>query len=108
MTKPLLTKTPKKIFKTPVVEFTAFSDDDVANIVSQDTFKNLIRGFSYESIKFHHKLPTAKLFVIKNTNYCYNVKRESYKTLLQDCLKQFEKDEDYIKCSECKKLIETL
>ena len=103
-----LPKLPKKTFKTPIVEFTAIDDNDVANIVATDYFKQLIRNFSYESIKFHHKLPSAKLFVIKNTNYCYNVKRDSYKTLLQDCLKQFENEEDYIKCSECKKLIETL
>lgn len=67
-----------------------------------------MQGLSYETIKIHYNQPTAKLFVIKNTNYCFNIIKDSYKPLLKNCLKQFEADEDYDKCIECRNLIDTL
>lgn len=80
----------------------------ISNIIENNDFKKLIQNISYNSIRFFKDKPSAKLFTIKNTNYCFNLDRKSYKNVLHKCLKDFEKIEDYEKCAECKQLIDTL
>lgn len=106
LTKKVRTKIP--IFKVPVIKFSGTDDTDITSIIENVKFRQLIKTISYESIKYYHNKPFAKIFIIKNTDYCFNIKQASYKNILAICLKDFEKNEDYEKCIECKKLIDIL
>lgn len=102
-------RTKKPTFKIPSIIFSGIGGDmDISSVTKNNDFKNLIKGISYESIKFHKNEPFAKLFQIKNTKYCFNLERKSYKTFLKICLKDFEDNEDYEKCVECKELMSNL
>ena len=84
------------------------NNDNIETLFDSSTFLYDMQNLAFESIKSNFDKPTAPIFTIKNTNYEYSVQKVSYKSFLQKCLIQFEKDEDYTKCIECKNLIETI
>ena len=98
----------KKKFKTVLVNLSTLTNDNLELLFESSSFLHDMQNIAYESIKFNFDKATAPMFTIKNTNYSYSIEKSSYKNLLQKCLTQFEKDEDYIKCVECRNLMTTI
>ena len=98
----------KKKFKPVLVNLSNVTNDNLELLFEGSSFIHDMQNVAYESIKSHFDKDIAPLFTIKNTNYSYSIEKSSYKNLLQKCLTQFEQDEDYIKCVECKNLMETI
>jgi hypothetical protein len=83
-------------------------DENFDQLCSDSSFIYDMQNVAYDSIKSNYKKDVAPIFIAQGTNFKYCVEKSSYKIVLNNCLKQFELDENWTKCSECRDLIESL
>ena len=103
-------KNPKKTtkFKPALVNFGKLKDENLEQLCNNSSFIYDMQKVAYDSIKSNFNKPIAPIFIAHGTNFQYCVEKSSYKNILNKCLIQFETDEDWTKCSECRDLINTI
>jgi len=88
-----------------------FGDDNSVNeLVKDPTLKKFIMEHSLNFIKYSlsKKLKNINVFNVVNLNLKVGIEYNQYKNILNNILKYYEGEEDYIKCNEILKLIKKL
>jgi len=100
----------KQTRKIPVVSFEIPPSVPHSEVVKSDSFKYAVFTETLNGIKdaITKKKKVATLFSIRGSEYEVELKQSEWKNALQECIEYYSGQEKYEKCSEIKKLLDTL
>jgi hypothetical protein len=99
-----------KQYTPPNIELVIYEQEQVKLLNESIEFKMFILEQVLNAIKdaIKNKLDEIKVLNVINFNYSLNIEKSQFKVILNNALKFYEEQEEYLKCKEISKLIKKI
>jgi hypothetical protein len=99
-----------KQYTPPNIELVIYEQEQVKLLNESIEFKMFILEQVLNAIKdaIKNKLDEIKVLNVINFNYSLNIEKSQFKVILNNTLKFYEEQEEYLKCKEISKLIKKI
>ena len=100
----------KKERKPTNLEIFFLDKKELEEMTSSDQFHDFVKEEAYHAIEYaiKNKLEYVDIFKLWNLGYIVKIEKDEYKKALKSILPFFEKNEDYVECSNITNLIKKL